>query len=84
MLSCSYYESFVRPWIVLLTVVVLPFAIILFCNVFIVRVLFVVQRIRSEQAIVSASDKVGTSTVCILVTRVLCIARIVPDLQNYL
>ena len=60
MLSRSYYESFVRPWIALLTVNVIPFSIILFCNVFIIRALFAVQRLRSEQAISSSNDKVGT------------------------
>jgi len=59
--ACSYYESFVRPWIALLTVNVIPFSVILFCNVFIIRALFAVKRLRSEQAIVSANDKVHIS-----------------------
>jgi len=63
LLSNSYYESFVRPWIALLTVTVIPFTIILLCNVFIIRALFAFRRLRSEQAIVSPSDKVGTSLI---------------------
>jgi len=51
----------VRPWIALTTVTVIPFSVILFCNVFIIRALFAFQRLRSEQAIASASDKVGIS-----------------------
>jgi len=48
----------VRPWIALLTVTVIPFSVILFCNVLIVRALFAVRRLRSEQSSVSAADKV--------------------------
>jgi len=44
-----------------MTVTVIPFSVILFCNVFIIRALFAVQRLRSEQAIASTSDKVDTS-----------------------
>jgi len=62
MLSRSYYESFVRPWIALLAVTVIPFSVILICNVFIIRALFGVRRLHSQQAIVSANDKVARAS----------------------
>ncbi|ELU09778.1 hypothetical protein CAPTEDRAFT_169933 [Capitella teleta] len=53
----KYFEFYVRPWIAFTTVNALPFCVILVCNIFIIRALIAVKKLRSEQAIVSNSDR---------------------------
>lgn len=62
-----YFERFVRPWIAFSLVSILPFCVILVCNVFIIRALIQVKRLRTEQCITSQSDKtlVQMSTMCL-------------------
>ncbi|KAK2148109.1 hypothetical protein LSH36_515g01063 [Paralvinella palmiformis] len=53
----SNFELFVRPWIAISLVSFIPFAVILVCNVFIIRALLAVRRLHHEQAIASQSDR---------------------------
>lgn len=55
--ACEYFEDFVRPWIAFVVVSLLPFCLILLCNVCIIRALLSVRRLRAEHSIVSTSDK---------------------------
>lgn len=51
------FEDFVRPWIAFVVVSLLPFCVILLCNVCIIRTLMSVRRLRAEHSIVSTTDK---------------------------
>jgi hypothetical protein len=53
----TYFERYVRGWIAISLVSLIPFMVILVCNVFIIRALLQVRRLRKEQAIASQSDK---------------------------
>ena len=53
----AYFEKYIRPWIIFALVNALPFCILLFCNVFIIRVLVSVRRMQNHQAVVTSKDK---------------------------
>ena len=53
----EYFEKFVRPWIVFSFVNILPFCVVLVANVFIIRALIHVKKMRVEQSIISNRDK---------------------------
>ncbi len=63
----KYFEFYVRPWIAFSLVSLVPFLVILVCNVFIIRALLEVKRLRHEQAIMSQNDKtlVQMTTMCL-------------------
>ncbi len=53
----KYFEFHVRPWIVFSLVTLIPFVVILVCNVFIIRALLGMKRLRRKQTITSHKDK---------------------------
>lgn len=55
--ACEYFEDFIRPWIAFAVVSVLPFCIILLCNIFIIAALLRVRQLRTEHSITSTSDR---------------------------
>lgn len=59
----NQFESFVRPWIVFATVNVIPFSVILCCNVVIIRALCRVRRVATIGALVSPSASTDRSMV---------------------
>lgn len=59
----NQFESFIRPWIVFATVNVIPFAVILCCNVVIIRALCRVRRVATIGALVSPSVATDRSMV---------------------
>lgn len=52
-----HFEFFIRPWIAFTLVSVLPSCVILFCNVFIIRALIKVRRMRSQQTMACSKNK---------------------------
>lgn len=55
--ACEYFEDFVRPWIAFVAVSLLPFCVIILCNVFIVAALLRVRKLRAKHCVTSTSDK---------------------------
>ncbi len=53
----EYFEFYVRPWIVFSLVSLIPFVVILVCNVFIIRALLEMKRLHHKQAIMSQNNK---------------------------
>lgn len=52
----QYFETYVRPWIVFALVNFIPFCIILVCNIFIVRAMISMTRMRKEQRLPTKSS----------------------------
>ncbi len=52
-----YFEKFVRPWIVFALVSVLPFIVILLCNISIIRTLIRARRLHTGQKIQTSQEK---------------------------
>ena len=52
------FEFYVRPWIAFTLVSALPFIVIVFCNILIVRALVKVRKMRKNKATVSKSDRI--------------------------
>ena len=61
------FENYVRPWIAFALVSAVPFCVLLFCNIFIIRVLYSVKKMRNHQAIAASKDKtiVQMSLMCL-------------------
>ena len=63
----TYFESFVRPWIAFILVSAIPFCILLFCNMFIIKVLWGVKKLHNHQSIVTNKEQqlVQMSLMCL-------------------
>lgn len=58
----AYFETYVRPWIVFVTVSIIPFCTLLFCNLAIVRALVLSERIRRSSVINQGGAGTGGRT----------------------
>lgn len=54
--ACKHFEKFVRPWIAFAVVNLMPFCIIVFCNLFIVRAMIRLRQSHRISAIITAKD----------------------------